>query len=170
MSMGILQARILKWVSISSSRGSSQHRDQTQFSHIVSRFFTIWATREAPRPNIKDQKVSGSLIPGTLCPIYKIVGIIFPFCTLCNYPAHESYLHTTFWGFTHPHQWPTLLAMDCVSPKATCDFWDGSHSVCGVCFPLNKSVTESQYSKSMPQPVMLKKLKLRNSMKKHKTF
>ena len=43
---GILQARILKWVAISFSRGSSQLRDQTQVSCIVGRHFTIWATRE----------------------------------------------------------------------------------------------------------------------------
>ena len=35
---GILQARILDWVAISFSRGSSQPRDQTQVSHT---FFTI---------------------------------------------------------------------------------------------------------------------------------
>ena len=46
---GILQARILEWVAISFSRGSSQSRDWTQVSHIVGGFFTIWATREAPR-------------------------------------------------------------------------------------------------------------------------
>ena len=44
---GILQARILEWVTISFSRGSSQPRDRTQVSHIVGRFFTSWATREA---------------------------------------------------------------------------------------------------------------------------
>ena len=32
---GILQARILKWVAISFSRGSSRPRDLTQVSHIV---------------------------------------------------------------------------------------------------------------------------------------
>ena len=37
----ILQARILEWVVIPSSRGSSQLRDQTQFSHTAGRFFTI---------------------------------------------------------------------------------------------------------------------------------
>ena len=42
--MGILQARILEWVAISSSKGSSWLRDQTQVSHIACRFFTIWAT------------------------------------------------------------------------------------------------------------------------------
>ena len=44
---GILQARILEWVAFPFSRGSSQPRDWTQFSHIVGRFFTSWATREA---------------------------------------------------------------------------------------------------------------------------
>ena len=42
---GILQARILKWVAILFSRGSSQLRDQTQVSHIAGGFFTNWATR-----------------------------------------------------------------------------------------------------------------------------
>ena len=36
---GIFQARILEWVAISFSRGSSQPRDWTQVSRIVSRCF-----------------------------------------------------------------------------------------------------------------------------------
>ena len=44
---GIVQARILEWVAISSSRGSSRPRDQTQVSCIAGGFFTIWATRGA---------------------------------------------------------------------------------------------------------------------------
>ena len=44
---GILQARILEWVTVPFSRGSSQARDQIQVSHIAGRFFTVWATREA---------------------------------------------------------------------------------------------------------------------------
>ena len=46
LSIGILQARILEWVAISSCRGSSQPRDVTQVSQISGRFFTISATRE----------------------------------------------------------------------------------------------------------------------------
>ena len=38
---GILQARILEWVAIPFSRGSSQPRDRTLDSCIASRFFTI---------------------------------------------------------------------------------------------------------------------------------
>ena len=47
LSMGILQTRILQWVTMPSSRGSSLPRDQTQVSCIAGRFFTISATREA---------------------------------------------------------------------------------------------------------------------------
>ena len=43
----IFQTRILEWVSIPFSRGSSWPREQTQVSHIAGRFFTLWATREA---------------------------------------------------------------------------------------------------------------------------
>ena len=44
LSMGILQTRILEWVAMPSSRGSSQPKDQTQVSCTAGRFFTIWAT------------------------------------------------------------------------------------------------------------------------------
>ena len=43
----ILQARLLEWVAIPSSRGSSQPRDQTQFSRIAGVDSFDWATREA---------------------------------------------------------------------------------------------------------------------------
>ena len=46
---GILQARVLEWVAMPSSRVSSQPRDQTQVSCIAGRFFTA----EAPeKPQI----------------------------------------------------------------------------------------------------------------------
>ena len=41
----ILQARMLPWVAIPFSRGSSQPRDLTWVSRIGGRYFTIWATR-----------------------------------------------------------------------------------------------------------------------------
>ena len=44
---GILQARILEWVTFPFSRGSSQRGDWTQVSCIAGGFFTSWATREA---------------------------------------------------------------------------------------------------------------------------
>ena len=49
---GILQARILKWVTMLSSRGSSRSREPTRISYIspaiAGRFFTTTVTWEAP--------------------------------------------------------------------------------------------------------------------------
>ena len=43
LSKGILQTKILEWVAMPSSRGSSQPRNWTQISHIAGGFFTVWA-------------------------------------------------------------------------------------------------------------------------------
>ena len=45
---GISQARILEWVAISSSRGSSQPRDQTRVSCIGRLILYYWATWKGP--------------------------------------------------------------------------------------------------------------------------
>ena len=42
---GIFQARVLEWVAISFSKGSSQPSDRIRVSHIAGRCFTIWATK-----------------------------------------------------------------------------------------------------------------------------
>ena len=44
---GLLQARVLEWVAIPFSRGSSQPRDGSQVSCIAGRFFTVSASWEA---------------------------------------------------------------------------------------------------------------------------
>ena len=38
---GLFQARMLQWAAMSSSRESSQPRDQTQVSHTAGGFFTV---------------------------------------------------------------------------------------------------------------------------------
>ena len=43
---GIFKARVLEWVAISFSRGSSWPRDRTWVYCIVGVLFTVWATRE----------------------------------------------------------------------------------------------------------------------------
>ena len=45
----ILQEKILEWVAISFSRGSSRPRDRTWVSCIAGRCFTVRAIREAPK-------------------------------------------------------------------------------------------------------------------------
>ena len=61
---GILQARILEWVGVPFSKGSSYPRDWTQVSHIVGGFFTGWATRETQEP----EEGSLSLLQGIFFP------------------------------------------------------------------------------------------------------
>ena len=51
---GIVQARILEWVTIPFSRGSSRPRDGTRVFCIAGWFFTVWATREALQGNTKE--------------------------------------------------------------------------------------------------------------------
>ena len=53
---GIPQARILEWVAVSLSRGSSLPRDQTRVSYIGRRILYLWATREARWPQYKQQE------------------------------------------------------------------------------------------------------------------
>ena len=45
----VLQARILESVAIPFPQGSSPLRDWTRVSGTAGRFFTMWATREAPK-------------------------------------------------------------------------------------------------------------------------
>ena len=47
---GILQARMLEWVAMPSSRWPPQPRNLTQVSYIAGRFSTIWATRQTHSP------------------------------------------------------------------------------------------------------------------------
>ena len=58
---GTLQARILEWVAISFSRGSSQPRDQTWVSHMAGRLFTqtdsrVWTWKKMPFNKVKKKK------------------------------------------------------------------------------------------------------------------
>ena len=60
---GVFLAKILEWIAISSSRGPSSSRDQTRVSCvscIAGRFFTHWATGNAP---LKQCPVTIIIIP-----------------------------------------------------------------------------------------------------------
>ena len=71
---GILQARIMEWVAFLFSRVSSQPRDWTQVSHIIGRFFTRWATREA-QEYWSGWKWSRSVVSDSLQPVdYSLLG------------------------------------------------------------------------------------------------
>ena len=66
---GILQARILEWIAIPFSRGSSRLRDRTVVSCITGRFFTIWTTENSHIISCRTYKVSAKSLQSflTLC-------------------------------------------------------------------------------------------------------
>ena len=80
---GISQARILKWVAISFSRESSWSRDQTQVSSIASRFFTIWATREAHSMKLEWTKGCGNTDFLLLTPFPAFIWQTYVPCNCC---------------------------------------------------------------------------------------
>ena len=107
-SMEILQARILEWVAMPSSRASSQCRDGTQDSHIADGFFTIWATKV---------KVAQSYV--TLCdPMeYTAHGILqartlewvaYPFSNRSSQPRNRTGVSCIAGGFFT--SWATTVA------------------------------------------------------------
>ena len=61
---GILQARMLEWVAIPFSRGSSKPKDRTLVSCIAGRSFTIWTTREAQFPWRREWLPTPAFLPG----------------------------------------------------------------------------------------------------------
>ena len=89
---GILQARILEWVAVPSSRGSSQPRDGTLVSHIAGRFFTSWPCPLLIRPcqHVSDLFLyqKAHLLPSTpeldTLPTNKTVNL--PNTCVCLYP------------------------------------------------------------------------------------
>ena len=100
---GILQARILEWVAIPFSRGSSQPRDWTWVSCIADRFFTISTTREAIYTSSK-VKVAQSCL--TLCDAmdYTVHGILQARIPLPNLPLDRvaSSYRTPLQGHSEP--------------------------------------------------------------------
>jgi len=58
---GIFQAKILEWVAICFSRGSSQPRDGTRVSYvscIASEFFTAWASLRYTNSNPENSEIN----------------------------------------------------------------------------------------------------------------
>ena len=88
---GILQARVLEWIAISFSRGSSRPRDRARVSRIPGRCFNPWATREEIHSCLRSCSFSSDLFmtPGTITPQASLSlgfsrqdywsGLLFPF-------------------------------------------------------------------------------------------
>ena len=94
----ILQARILEWVAIPFSRGSSWPKDWTQVC-TAGRFFTIWATREVPEA--KD-RISQDPQPPELCN-YQKFSFAYSIWKRMNHLGNYMY-----WMWTHPQYCATI--------------------------------------------------------------
>ena len=84
---GILQGRILKWVAIPFSRGSSQPKDRTQVSSIAGRFFTVWATCLNQTPFYCRASFRGLQIPA----FSKVLWVNGPSSLCCPFCRHSGF-------------------------------------------------------------------------------
>ena len=94
-SMKFFQARMLEWVTISFSRGSSGPRDWTQVSHTAGRLLTIWAIQEAQSESESCSVMSDSFRPHGLEPTR-------------NPPTKEPTRLLCPWGFSKQEYWSRL--------------------------------------------------------------
>ena len=97
---GISRARILEWVAITFSRGSSQPKDQTWLSYITGRFFTISATNYCTNDPVQGyrQNTSNSVFNSmrnkmSIFITKKLIHIILPslVCELNGYYNPHAY-------------------------------------------------------------------------------
>ena len=94
--LGVFQTRILEWVDISFSRGSSRPRNQTHVSWIAGRFFTVEPPGNPSYLRIKWVKI---------CKVFRRVSDLFscPFSNIVN--KHTS-------TYTHMRSSSSYLSSD----------------------------------------------------------
>ena len=68
---GIFQARLLEWVAISLSGGSSQHRDWTQVSHIAGRLYHL--SHQGTYPSNCSNKLFTKILLSPLVCLYTFI-------------------------------------------------------------------------------------------------
>ena len=131
---GILQARILEWVAISFSRGSSQPRDWTQVSCIAGRRFNLWTTREAPKPTMLSISQFSSI--AQLCPtLYDPMNRSTPGLPVCHQLPEFTQTHAHWVGDTSRPAHPLSSPSPAPNPsqhQALFQWVNSSHEVAKV--------------------------------------
>ena len=113
---GALQTRILEWVAMPSSRGSSRPRDGSQATHTAGKFFTSWATGGSPQAYLFFSELC-SIWPCLLCffcqenftkcYIVELISSFFwvriirvsPHCSYKRIPPHFPLVFVQIWLF-----------------------------------------------------------------------
>jgi len=119
---GILQARILEWVTIPFSRGSSQPRDQTHVSCIAGGFFTVRATWEATSLSLRpyligllilSQEISSSLCSKSILVFFSLLNLP----VVCSVSEPLNLLSSLF-ASLHPQPHPPFgLSLNVIFPE-----------------------------------------------------
>ena len=91
---GILQAKILEWIAILSSRGSSRPRDWPWVSCIAGRFFSIWATHLTFRLYLWIFFLSWTIIKFYNCELYAVSIYVVPKFLYIIKSHIEHFFHT----------------------------------------------------------------------------
>ena len=103
---GILQARILEWVAMPFSRGSSQSRDGTRVSCTGGGFSTIWTTREAPKQRREDKGERRNLwTKEPALPLFHVLGASLILVVLILNPQGPCYY--SLWRSDAQRGWVT---------------------------------------------------------------
>ena len=148
---GILQPRVLDWVAIPLSRGSSQPRDWTQVSCIVGEFFTVWSMIQTLNSKAYVQGSQGNHSVSSAAWIHKcemMVWVLQPICTAWNqallmFKGKRNFLSLyiclclpSFLSYTHTHTpkcppflfWGTIsrwsYGRELKGNDLRCFFWD----------------------------------------------
>ena len=127
---GISQARILEWVAISFSRGSSQPRDRTRVCCTGRRILyhcAIWEQTGVGERNLTKMTdiLTGSPPPGSIWD----TSLLSPLSTLCLPPCPHPHIIALFLKFRapslfacHPHQ-DHVYGIHCWSPAEKQTAW-----------------------------------------------
>ena len=85
---GVLQARMLEWVAMPFSRGSSWPRDWTRISYVscADGFLTTSTTREALYNGLESTKWPGIYFISVCCLPPSL--LVQPHCSLCSWNTH----------------------------------------------------------------------------------
>ena len=108
---GVLQARILEWVAVSFSRGSSQPRNRTYVYCIAGRHFNLWAIREAwLRGKLGLILMGRAMFSKSLIQFLLMDGAVFPPCYLTWGQTLVEIMKITLTSFRRSHAGTAILS------------------------------------------------------------